>query len=112
MACDLIVNIFLCGWVHIFRGIFGIFVPLEGIVLTIASAIISSIIIYILAKTLGRIGGMLLAGVGLVGALFTAGISLTLTIIGVLITLFERSVMLIVIINIGLHATCMLLGCV
>lgn len=105
------INIFLCGGVHTFRSILSLFLSSNGL-LNIASIVLSSILIYILAKILGKIGGIILTIIGVAGTLFTAGLSLALSLVGVLIMLFERSVMIIIAINMGMYLLCMFLGCV
>ena len=111
MACDLLVSIFVCGMPQLFRMIIGLFVQVDGMLLTIVSTVISSVLIYAAVKLAGRAGGILLVIVGLVGAIFSFGTSLALSVLGGLAAVAGKYVEIIVVVNIGMHVACMFLGC-
>lgn len=112
MPCSPLANVFVCGGIHVFRWFVSMFVPLEGAALNILSLFASSVLIYVLAKLLGRIGGVILMTVGGLGAVFTGGASLVLSVLGFLLTVFSKAAILIVLLNVGLYALCISLGCV
>ncbi|HKZ45426.1 MAG TPA: hypothetical protein VJ343_01855 [archaeon] len=95
-----------CGIVSIFKAIFGFFLPgIPSSVFFFVALAISSISIYLLGIFLGRTGGILLTVVGIVGALFSAGTTLILSLIGILMIFFGKP-QLLVLLNLGLFALC------
>jgi hypothetical protein len=111
MGCNLLLNIFICSGIKLFRIKLGLVLPLQGMPLTIATLVISSLMTYFTAKTFGKIGGIVLAVLGIVGALFSLGTTLILTIIGVLMVFWSNAAKTLVIINAVLFALCLFGGC-
>lgn len=97
-----------CGTPNIFNFFLDIFLPDEvpTLLFYLISLVLSSVVIYLLAKMLGRIGGMLLMVLGVLGSLFTAGISLVLTLIGFILTFLGGAAMLVIIINVISYLLC------
>lgn len=81
---------------------------IPGMVYFFISLFISSIALYIIAIMLGKIGGMILAAIGLVGMVFSAGATLVLTILGVIMIFVGDNPKLIVLGNIALFVLCVL----
>lgn len=73
-----------CGTKALFSFILGFFMPpnIPPMIYFLILLIFSSVVIYLIGLLLGKIGGMILAVVGIVGALVTGGLSLVLTLIG------------------------------
>jgi hypothetical protein len=68
---------------------------------------ISSIFVFIMAKIFGRIGGVIMMALGLVGSLLTFGISLLLTLLGIILIIYEKAWPFIVLSNIIAVVLCM-----
>jgi hypothetical protein len=94
----------LCFLLNIYTGpwnfILGLFLrSLQGIPLTLISLVVSSLVIYLFYKFLGKIGGLILIVIGIAGSFFSAGTTLALTVIGILLFFLSNFVWLIVLIN-------------
>lgn len=68
---------------------------------------ISSIFVFVMAKIFGRIGGVIMMALGLVGSLLTFGISLLLTLLGLILIIYEKAWPFIVLLNIIAVFVCM-----
>ena len=99
------ISFLACGSAALYNLILGFF-GLSGFMLWIGGLIISCIVVYILAMMLGRIGGILLMILGALGALFTVGASLILTVFGLVFVLIGKPKLLVGI-NILLYMLCM-----
>jgi len=73
------ISFLACGSAALYNLILG-FLGLSGLLVWVLGLIISCVVIYILAMMLGKIGGILLMIVGVLGALFTVGATLILTV--------------------------------
>lgn len=96
-------------YVSVFTFFLKFFIPLEGITLTLAALVISSGLIFLFGKMLGRLGGILLMVIGIIGAFFSAGTTLIITAIGTVLFFYGRATNLIVLLNIlffGLAILC------
>jgi len=80
----------------------GLFVPYDGIALTLTSLVVSSILIYLFYRFLGAIGGLVLTVIGILGAAVSGGTTLALTFIGLLMILLSKAGHIVIIINIGI----------
>jgi len=99
------ISFLACGSAALYNLILG-FLGLSGLLVWVLGLIISCVVIYILAMMLGKIGGILLMIVGVLGALFTVGATLILTVFG-FILVFLGKPKLLVGINIILYVLCM-----
>jgi len=91
---------FACGGVNIYNFIIGLFFPITGLPLHLLTLVISSVFVFIMAKVLGKIGGVILMILGIAGSLFTFGISLLLTFLGTILLIYEKAWPLVVMLNI------------
>lgn len=111
MACPLLINVFVCAGIKAFRLLFGVLLPFEGGALTAATLVLTSIITYLMAKMFGRIGGIVLAVIGIVGALVTGGTTLILTLLGAVLIFWGKAARALVVVNVLLFALCYFMGC-
>jgi hypothetical protein len=78
----------------------GLIYHLGGISLKLLGLVISSIVLFISVKILGKIGGILLIVIGIIGAFVSAGAALIISVIGFVLLIFGQSANLILIGNI------------
>jgi hypothetical protein len=76
------------------------FIHLNGVSLVLAGLLISSVLLFISLKILGKLGGFMLILIGIIGAFFSFGTSLIISVIGFVLLIFGESANLILIGNI------------
>jgi len=96
-------------YVTIFTFFTKIFVGSEGIEAILIAMVVSSVIIYLYTKFLGKIGGILMIVIGVAGAAFSAGTTLALTVVGFILAFVSSNAMVLVGLNVlifVLHLLC------
>jgi len=97
-----------CGIVDLFKWGISLFLPgVPSQLYFFVALIVSSIAVYIAGIVAGRAGGIILSVVGMAGALVTAGTSLILTVIGMIMVFFGNPKLL-VLLNLGIFGLCAL----
>ncbi|MFH8086619.1 MAG: hypothetical protein QW609_02245 [Candidatus Aenigmatarchaeota archaeon] len=95
-----------CGIIGLFKWLLSFFLPeIPDPIYFFVSLAISSVMVYILGALLGRIGGIILSIIGILGTAVTAGTSLIITIIGLLLVFFGKPKLLILL-NLILYVLC------
>jgi hypothetical protein len=111
MDCNILLSIFVCGNVILFKGILFWIFHLEGPMLHIAAMLISTALIYMSARLMGKIGGILISVIGVAGALFTGGTSLLLTAFGLIMVFYSNAAKWVALLNIFTYLICLIAGC-
>jgi hypothetical protein len=104
-ACIWGISFLACGSAALYHLILGA-AGISGMAMWIIGLIVSCIVIYVLGMMLGRVGGVLLMVVGALGALFTLGATLIITVFGFVLTFIGKPKLLVGI-NIVLYMICM-----
>ncbi|MBU5537451.1 MAG: hypothetical protein QW818_01415 [Candidatus Aenigmatarchaeota archaeon] len=87
-------------YVTVFTFFTKLFFGGEGIQAVLITMLVSSVIIYLYTKYLGKVGAILMIIVGVAGAAFSAGTTLSLTILGFVLMFVSSNAKIIVGLNV------------